>query len=368
MKSFHIWDFPDSIYVLLRDNAKEEFFKEMYNKFGNRERYAKFLNLDPSTVKEYHEGFSDKDKKKWIQYVPVRILKKSKKFLSPETKKLIENNIFAYRSRAGSPIENPILPIKESPAMYRLLGHIFGDGSATKRHVPYYANTCKELREEFIRDLQIFGHIKWTARTLTVPIVTFQKAITHVLAHIFEISFDKKDKLPERVFSAPIECKCALLRALFDDEGTCSHNIAIGMNGEWLVRDIKKLLESININCGKISFTFNKSGKKYFILRISSKSDERFAQFVGFSHPKKAENLRAAIKRRCRKQRCRSIEEIENLILSYLKGKDKVGTISIANELNLTIGHVLTHLKRMESDKKIKSSIEKNKYFVWSKI
>lgn len=365
MKSFHIWDFPDSIYILLDENAKSKFFEEVYQKFGNRERYAKFLKLDPSTVREYQLGFSDKNKKKWVQYVPIKVLKKSKKFLTPKTIKLIENNILAYRPRAGSPIKNPILPIKESPTIYRLLGHIFGDGSATKRKVPYYANTCKELREEFVKDLQIFGQVECTNNKLTVPIVSFQKAITQILAHIFNISFDEKDKLPEKIFSTPMECKCALLRALFDDEGCVSTGLVMSITGPKLVEDICKLLAQLKINHNTY-VSYVKNRKPVFTIRISSKSILRFADLIGFQHPKKSRKLKAMLKRKDRKQRYKPIKTIDKLILNYLNQNKISRTIDIANHIQLSLGHTLVHLKRMEKEKKINRKLEFGRIFIWN--
>ena len=367
MKSFHIWDFPDDIYILLKSEAKENMFKHLYSKFSCRKSLAKLLHLDPSTIREYHNGFSDRSGKKWIQYIPIKFFRKVKPYLTKDILNEIENSVLAYRPRAGTPIGNLILPIKESPALYRIIGHILGDGSATKRKVPYYANTCKELREEFIRDLQVFGIVKTSNRVLTIPIVNFPKAITKILAHCLEVPLDTKENLPKNIFTAPKNCRAALLRALFDDEGTCSVNLAIKMNGEKLISDIKTLIESLGITCGKITIVPNQSGIMGYSFRILNKDFEKFANLIGFSHAKKAENLKAAIRRRYRIQRCRTNEEIDKLMLQYLNDKVKVRTINLANCLDLTLGHTLVHLKRMQKEGKIKNSIEENKYFVWQK-
>jgi hypothetical protein len=365
MKSFHIWDFPPDIYILLKNETKYKLFKYLYSEFGSRKSLARFLDLDPSTLREYHIGFSDKDGKKWVQYLPIKFFKMIKPYLTNQLVKEIEQSVLAYRPRAGTPIENPILPIKESPALYGIVGHILGDGSATKRKVPYYANTCEELRKEFIRDLQVFGKVKISNRTLTVPIITFPKAITKVLAHCLEVSLDTKENLPRNIFAASKNCKAALLRALFDDEGTCSANLAIKMNGEQLIRNIRMLTESLDITCGKITIVPNQSGIRGYSFRILNKDFEKFANLIGFSHPKKAENLKAAIRRRYRTQRCREPKEIESLVLNFLEQNQKARTIVLANLLDLTLGHMLVHLKRMQKEGKIKNSTEENKYFIW---
>jgi len=45
MKSWHIWDFPDNLYVLLNKSVHEYFFSQMFNKFGGKRPYARFLGL-----------------------------------------------------------------------------------------------------------------------------------------------------------------------------------------------------------------------------------------------------------------------------------------------------------------------------------
>jgi hypothetical protein len=329
---------------------------------------AEFLHIDPSTIREYHIGFSDKDGKKWVQYIPIKFLRKMKSYLTKNLKTEIENSILAYRPRAGTSIVNPILPVKESPALYRIVGHILGDGSATKRKVPYYANTCKELREEFIRDLQIFGKVATSNRLLTVPIVTFPKAVTKILSHCFEVPLDTKVSLPKNIFSVSEDCKAALLRALYDDEGTCSANLAIKMNGKNLIAQIKALIENLGITCGKTTEVPNQSRRIGYSFRVFNKDFEKFANLIGFSHPKKAENLNAAIRRRYRKNRCRLTNEIDSAVIGHLEKYGKTRTITIASVLDLTLGHALIHLKRMETEGKIKRSIEEAKYFVWQKV
>ena len=42
-KEWHIWDFPDNLYVLLKDKVREEFFRDMYKQFGSFNNYAAFL-------------------------------------------------------------------------------------------------------------------------------------------------------------------------------------------------------------------------------------------------------------------------------------------------------------------------------------
>lgn len=352
LKEFHIWDFPDSMYVLLDSSANKMFFRKMYSHFESRSQYSKFLNLHQTTVKEYDRRISTKKKKKYVQYIPIWVLKKSKQFLNVNEIKTIERSIEAYRPRAGKPIKNNILPVKECPALYCILGHMLGDGSATKRKQPYYSNTCKELRDEFKRDLAIFGNVEIKDRKLGIPIVVFQKAVTDFLASMFDISFDNKDHIPELVFTAPDDCKKAFLRALFDDEGTASASIAICITGQKVIEGIKYLLENMEIQTCK---TMRRRTKNYelFSFQVRMKDVGNFIKFIGFSHPLKASNAQYILNRKSREKRTRSERELDSLILTFLRLNGESRTLSIANEIQLGPGHTLTHLKRLEQSTKI---------------
>src|SRR3989344_1396438 len=113
-KSWHIWNFPDNLYVLIEENVRNEFFEEMYNIFGSQKSLATFLKMDRTSIQCYHYG------RAW------------------------------YKNKIAK---------KESPQFYRVVANMLGDGNDS--HTPYYANTCKELRERFKKDLQMFGKIRY---------------------------------------------------------------------------------------------------------------------------------------------------------------------------------------------------------------
>lgn len=364
MKTWHIWDFPDTTYIYLKDNFREEFFNKMFKEVGGKRPYARFLGLTQMTVKSYHKGYTYKKRVKHSQSVPLSLFRKSLLLMNKKLKEKLKDNIYFIKAHGKSiPVLNPKLPIKESPAFYRIVAHIIGDGSVPKNHLPYYANTCKELRDQFKEDLKIFGEVDTKEVTPnTTPIIEFPKIITNILSYVLKIKFTYPDKIPRDIFSASKECKGAFLGALFDDEGSASNGIVIRMKDYNLIKEVGKLIEQIGIRINKILIT--KDEQSMATLSINSKYIGDFKEKIGFTHPIKLENLEASIDRKKRKQRTRSPEIIEREIIEGLR-KRQMRTIKIANNIQLTIGHALKHLKQLENEGKVKRSGFKNR-IIWS--
>ena len=366
MKTWHIWNFPDNIYISLTDEIREEFFNEMFKKVGGKRPYARFLGLNQMAVKSYHRGSTCKNGLKHPQAIPIWVFKKSLSLMNEDLKEKLEDNIVLLKAKnKGIPIINPKLPFKESPAFYRIVAHMIGDGSASGRKVPYYANTCKELREQFKKDLEIFGEMKiYERKPNTTPIVCFPKVITDILSYVLDVKFTYPDRIPKQIFNASKECKVAFLQALFDDEGTISTNLAISMANKNLIEEIKRLTESLGVETNAISIKKYETQKDNFTFSIKRDNLLKFKEKIGFSHPDKIKNLDPAINTKNRKERTRDIGMLYKLVLENLK-KRRMATLEIANNLQLTLGHTLKILKNMEEDNKVLRSGFKNK-IIWS--
>lgn len=286
MRSWHIWDFPDTIYLSLSDIIREEFFRQMFNKVGGKRAYARFLGISPKTVKQYARGYTYKNGIKYPQAIPISLFKKSLHLINNELKEKIKKNICLIKSKnKGISIVNPNLPFIESPAFYRIIAHMIGDSCASKNKVPYYANKCKELREQFKEDLRIFGEVRiYERETKTVSIVCFPKVITDILSYILVVSFTNPDKIPRTIFQASNKCKSAFLRVLFDDEGYSSNGIIIRMKSHNLIKEIKRLMEQCGIMINKI---FTQKDGKITSISINHRYIEKFRDRIGFSHPQK---------------------------------------------------------------------------------
>ncbi len=365
IKRWCIFDFPDNIYVFIRKDCREAFFQLMYKKFGSQSNYAKFLNINRTCIQGYYYARYWHKGKRSIKYIPLWVLKRSATYISAILKENIEKNITSIRGKGGNQINHPKLPFQESPAFYRIVAHLIGDGSNSYNHTPYYANTCKYLREQFKKDLQIFGKIvTYETRSIQDPdvfCVNFTKTATHILEHILNIKFTHPNKLPIIIFSAEEECKRAFLQALFDDEGTISTCLGIGMKEKRLIQEIKLLCSSLGIETLKITSTKNTQ----HAFNIKSTSILKYRKEIGFSHPEKYHKLeiRKRIIERIKHQRTRPLEWTRNELLKLLKEK-QMSTIKLSSKLLLTMHGLYPHLSYLEKNGSVQRTGYTNK-IIW---
>ena len=362
--TFHLWDFSDTIYFLIKPEARKIYFNKIYSFYGNKRKAAKNLELSPKTIRTYEDGFSVKHKIKHPQYIPARFFKKTLHIFDLEFLENLEKNVEALSVRNGLDVKNPKLPISESPELYSIIVHMIADGSASKRCTPYYGNSCQSLRDNFKTNLNIFGEAEISESKVGGTIgVNFPKAITDILSHCFNIAFTHPNKLPSQIFTASLECKKAFLQALFDDEGTISTNLIVGIHNISIMEEIKALINSIGIETGNLMIHPYPYKKDKITLRIPTKEYIKFKDLIGFSHPQKAANLEIAIQRKNREQRTRDMNYIEERILRILELKPSK-TMELANELLFTINGINPHLKRMLNDGLITKRGYKNE-FIW---
>lgn len=95
VKTWHVWDFPNNLYVLLKEDIHKEFFNQMFKKFGGKRPYAKFLGISQMGMKQYWKKYTKKKGKIYIQYIPLWVIKKSCN--TNELKRKIEINIEKIR-------------------------------------------------------------------------------------------------------------------------------------------------------------------------------------------------------------------------------------------------------------------------------
>ncbi|MFA4886609.1 MAG: LAGLIDADG family homing endonuclease [Candidatus Nanoarchaeia archaeon] len=343
-REWHIWDFPDDLYVLMSNPTRDEFFKAMYRKFGSQATYARFLNTDRNCIQGYHYARYWYKSKKPIKFTPISVLKKSFQYIDENLRKKIEGNILEIRKQEKSLI-NPILPIKESPALYRVIANMIGDGSASLGKTPYYSNSCKELRERFREDLKVMGNVRPYDGYLTVPTICFEKTITDLLSYVFDVRFSYPNRLPKQIFTASEECKSAFIQALFDDEGTVSTNIAIAMRSKALIQELKKLMKSLDIATGRVSRKKSDKLKDNYAIQIRANSIQRFRDVIGCYHPEKKRKLEVKLKIRERNntRRTRPLEWTREQIMVAIAMKPR-GTLELSEKLLLTLNGCYYHL------------------------
>lgn len=366
VKSWHIWDFPNNLYVLLKKDVHNKFFNKMFKKFGTRKKYVRFLKKNIKEIHKRHYNLRRKRKNNYHKFIPIKILKISSKFLNQKLKKEIEKSIIALKSKYGQKMVELKLPIKESSKLYRILAHLIADGSGGgKHHEPYYCNSCKTLRKQFKKDLRILGDIKIRIENLNpTPAIIFPKTITYILEHIFKIKFTNPNKIPQKVFNSQLEHKKEFLKAIYDDEGTVSPHLTINMKCLNVVKEIKKLLTSLNIQSSKIVRKTNPN--ETWSFSVFKKEYKKFHKIVGFYHPSKVNNLINIIKIQKKKYRYDTNFKlyIYKKIIRLLKKKDYT-TLKMSHILLLNYYTTLRRLTYLANKNLIKKKGNKNRY-LWS--
>ncbi len=350
IREFHLWNFPDNLFIMLQSDVNDFFFKKMYILFLTQQRFSTFLGTHRQEINKYHRQIYTDRHKYYPKYFPLRYLKKCIPLLDIETNLYLEKNISEIRSRVGLSIFNPKFPIVESPEIYRCIAHVIADGSASPGKTPYYCNTNRVLLEQFKNDLNIFGEMKISeTKSPTVCVVSFPKVLTDILAYTFDVKFSFPNRLPSLIFTASDDCKSSFTRALYDDEGTMSSELAISIHNVNLMLQLKQLIESMGIITNK--FRVKKRGDKfsYISFAIPPNQFDLFRSLIGFSHPDKASNLDIAIQVRKRQERTRSPKLIRGNILQLLE-KRPHSTLELANNLLLTTQGITLHLESLRSE------------------
>jgi len=144
--------------------------------------------------------------------------------------------------------------------------------------------------------LKIFGDLEIKERKVGNTIgVHFSKAVTDIISCIFDIQFTYPDRIPQQIFFTTENFQSEFLKALFDDEGSVTHSVVIGIHNENLLNQLKNLLLRFNINTTKITKTpyMTKKGTKHkMTFQIRKKDLILFQNKIGFDHPEKANKLK----------------------------------------------------------------------------
>ena len=325
---------------MIEPNIRRIYFNKIYPYYGGKKKAAKTLGIHFSTIKNYERAFSIKYKVKHPQYTPIF----NQKFMEK-----LEKNVIVISTRNGFDVKNPKLPIRESPQLYNIIGHMIADGSAPKRSTPYYGNSCKRLREIFKKNLEVIGIVDISEYKVGGTIgLNFSKAITDTLSYYFNIQFTFPNRIPKQIFNSSLDCKTAFLRALFDDDGTMTAHLVVGIHNLDIMKEINLLINSIGIDANPL-LVHRYTDKKYIhkkdkiTLTIPPREYKKFRDLIGFSHPEKSRKLEIAIKTKNRKQRTRDPNYIQKRILEILQNKPSK-TMKLANELLFTWNGIIPHL------------------------
>lgn len=189
----------------------------------------------------------------------------------------------------------------------RCIAKISGDGNLYYRYVRY-SNTCKVLREEFIKDMRKeFGDIKFTngvgnSGTQFVQ-VHGKKIINKFLSYLPDYR-SCSIVVPYEILKSPEKLKITYLRTFYDDEGSASlrinkktnewkRSVTLNSNSLLILKQIKSILLTLGIKSNKIIKTnANNVDDKSYCLCITGKQNlVQFKEKIGFKHPRKNKRL-----------------------------------------------------------------------------
>ena len=223
------------------------------------------------------------------------------------------------RGRGGATVEQR-LPERWSEGLGELLGHLVGDGCMTDDQTQWiyggddiadglcgsHEGMLRELIGGISRQEMQNGTVQLRAGSEIVRMFFRRLGVTTARAH--------EKRLPEAIFTAPVEVQAAFLRGLFGADGCVSENrvksnryAGLGSSSELLLRDVQRLLNTFGIR-GRIyatrsakqaAFSYTRKDgstvmytpRQMFDLRIQGESLERFAETIGFSTPCKSAAL-----------------------------------------------------------------------------
>jgi len=366
-------------YVELEEKFREFIRKRIKNKFGSLKQFSLQTKIVPSSYLSsiLTEG----------RYTKLSLWLKIRNALNIEVKKFKEN-ILKIRARHAKFFLKPEqLPILSSPGLASLVGHGLGDGHLAEDRCFEYTNKEISLHNEVSRTIyRIFSADKFSERKCTgATLIRRYNVIVGNILYLAGVPRGNKIVQPffirSWILNGSVEIKKALIRALFDDEGTVKVSgremlIKFSKNERYIdslqkfMEQIKQLLEDLDIEATSIrkeNIVIGKNGRTIqLVLGIHGyKNFIRFFEEIGFHHKQKQEKLEKMIKSYV------SFQNRDGVTQKMLhESLSKPLTIrDLMNGLNMTYVAIYKGLRKLEKERLIKRmGRNKEQFIIWNKV
>ncbi len=341
-KEWHIWEFPeDRIRIKFKNN--KQFLEENIKYFGSIKNLANILSINPPMISGW---------KRNNLYLPLKYVNRIVKLRNLNWAKL-EKEVISYKGpNLSLEVNNPELPIKESPELFAIITHLIGDGSVNENGIPMYTNSSLELINNFDKLIkEVFGNTKSKIYKIRNKDYNYRtsKVIADLLKKFYKIDFNSlRAKFPEKFLGLSGGHIASIIRAIVDDEGHVRDNsIAIKMKNRELIKQLKIILEKI---FGKNSVYNVKTKDGMYEVDVRAKYLKDFKDKIKLMHPKKQQELNYAIKKieyRNIKHRGKTWETKNKILNILLKRNEDVNILS--KKLFINKANLYTHLNLLES-------------------
>jgi len=362
----NIWELGDKINVKCSREFIDYINNEIKLKFRTKRKIHQELN------KRYPIPFStfkDRMKRSYKYFIDLEILLNLCELLKIPLE-TFQKNIIAYKTRSGwNYIEDPKLPIELNPLFDMLIAHHIGDGNPIdpKRNRKIYFSYRQyddTIRKLYLHKVEaLAGKISY--RKIEYFKNTTQIYLPTVLANLFFNQYDLKyadfisdtARIPLPLFEKDWKCKLAFLLGLIIDEGYVDSTVlVIGLKNPNLIRDLKKLCESLGYTT---TVTRRKNYEEYAYIYILKKGmiklwqdylklKKEFPQIdLGYKEEQIKDHLRIT------ERKIKRIPGNKKIILDLLTKKE-LCVNDIAHTILMTRQGVRFHIHNLEKEGKIK--------------
>ncbi|MBU3896649.1 MAG: ArsR family transcriptional regulator [Nanoarchaeota archaeon] len=367
MKVYHLYDFPDTIRILLKNNYRIEMFRNLLQIFGAITEIAKSVDVKPKTIHDFKKG---KNSRNTDYFVALSLIRRMSKLLIKNnykefSMKNIEKQVVAYKTNSASnPILKPRLPLVEDERLIRIYTHLIGDRYGGGKYIrktggnfyvnPAYTNTNDALINRFAKDLDVFGKVPYDKRTGDGHYkVNLPMSIKYILEHIYneEISASRGG-LPKRFFKLSRKLKFEIIKAFCDDEGTVRDSAIIVSSGnKKQLEDIEKIMLSVKFNPEFIIPIKNPKSNLY-TLGFRNQNFTMYGNKLGFEHTEKKKIMKFQLKRRANPKIIKPGESRKR-ILRLLEENPRT-SLELAMRLGISQNTTGQNLRILANEEKIK--------------